>query len=337
MAIYPFIRSGTLRAFLQLLSLFLLIAFFPSCGPASDEGDSGSDGDGTADPDTIEVADPVFSPVSGSYKVQTVISLSTGSLGTIYYTTDGTDPTDSSTVYDSSSSIILFQDTTFKAVNINLGKQSNIVTAEYTATPYFPDFNLVLKTGTKWNFHWRWSHTVNYSYTDESFTVDQDFQILLGATKLINNITFYATTVTSPQGTSVACLGYVRWKYLAYDDMRLLGSKDGTTVTVLFDARNGFWPGQGFFSVYDADKILSLTQSSDTYTMSEGSSWSDNTSTYYPGTGTIYDPDPYSAYKSTSEVYKNGIGPYSWNSSSGSTTSSSSSGDHYYITFTSFQ
>jgi hypothetical protein len=42
---------------------------------------------------------PAFSPAEGTYKTKIQVSLSADEGDTVYYTTDGTDPTESSTVY----------------------------------------------------------------------------------------------------------------------------------------------------------------------------------------------------------------------------------------------
>lgn len=81
---------------------------------------------------TVEtVATPTFSPEAGVYTSAPNVTISTGTQGaTIYYTTDGTDPTTSSSVY--SSPITISSTTTIKAMAVKNGMENSAVaTATY--------------------------------------------------------------------------------------------------------------------------------------------------------------------------------------------------------------
>ena len=87
----------------------------------------------------IAVATPTFSPVGGTYtEVQTVtISCETPNV-TIYYTTDGTDPNNQSTLYEGS--ITVGESMTIKAIAYdNDNNTSNIATASYTINLPLPE------------------------------------------------------------------------------------------------------------------------------------------------------------------------------------------------------
>ena len=91
--------------------------------------------------EVMPVATPTFSVDGGTYtSVQSVtISCATGG-ATIYYTTDGTDPTSSSTEYTSAVSID--HSCTLKAIAIKGDDESNVASAAYTIN--LPvDYNLV--------------------------------------------------------------------------------------------------------------------------------------------------------------------------------------------------
>lgn len=86
------------------------------------------------------VATPKFTPAAGSYDVSQSVSISCSTPGaTIYYTTDGTNPTSSSNVYNGA--IVVNSTTTIKAFATKDGlDNSNVATAIYTfqcATPTF--------------------------------------------------------------------------------------------------------------------------------------------------------------------------------------------------------
>ena len=81
---------------------------------------------------TETCATPTFNPAAGTYTSAQNVTISTATDGAIiYYTTDGTDPTTSSSVYNSS--INVSQTTTIKAIAVKEGiDNSAVATAEYT-------------------------------------------------------------------------------------------------------------------------------------------------------------------------------------------------------------
>jgi hypothetical protein len=91
---------------------------------------------------TIQVATPTFSPTAGTYSSAQTVTISDSTSGsTIYYTTNGTTPTTSSTVY--SSAITVSTTETLEAIATASGyAQSAVGSAAYTingpaATPTF--------------------------------------------------------------------------------------------------------------------------------------------------------------------------------------------------------
>ena len=76
-------------------------------------------------------AAPAFSPVGGTYSSAQSVTISCGTEGaTIYYTTDGSDPTASSTQY--TGAITISSSTTLKAVAVKDGVSSAVTSATYT-------------------------------------------------------------------------------------------------------------------------------------------------------------------------------------------------------------
>ena len=80
---------------------------------------------------TTTVATPTFSPAGGTYYEPQTVSINCNTEGaTIYYTTDGTEPTVESSVYNSP--LVIANSTTVKAIACKEGMEnSNVATAEY--------------------------------------------------------------------------------------------------------------------------------------------------------------------------------------------------------------
>ena len=91
----------------------------------------GGQGGGTI---STPVAQPVFSPAAGTYVEQVTVSLSSSTPGaTIHYTTDGSDATTSSAVYEGP--ITLTETTTLKAIAVREEECSAQTSATFTIVP----------------------------------------------------------------------------------------------------------------------------------------------------------------------------------------------------------
>ena len=115
-----------------------------------------------------KVATPTFYPVAGAVAQNTEITISCATNeATIYYTTDGTDPSTSSTQYNAQSKPTITAATTIKAIAVKDGyTDSDIASAEYTilvpaATPTFSP-----GTGT-----YTWAQDVTISTTTDGATI----------------------------------------------------------------------------------------------------------------------------------------------------------------------
>ncbi len=104
----------------------------------------------------LTCATPTFSPEAGAVFSGTTVSISSTEGATIYYTTNGDDPTTSSSVY--SSPIEITTATTIKAFAVKDGMyDSEVATASYTIkqkiTDYSIDFEYGLDSYVKWTFN----------------------------------------------------------------------------------------------------------------------------------------------------------------------------------------
>ena len=87
----------------------------------------------------VAVETPTFSPAGGEYEGEQTVTISCETVGaTIYYTTDGTDPTNESTQF--TSAITVDESKTIKAIAYKGDDHSEIASATYTITPALTDY-----------------------------------------------------------------------------------------------------------------------------------------------------------------------------------------------------
>lgn len=98
------------------------------------------------------VAKPVFSVAGGTFSEELTVSLSCATEGAvIHYTTDGTEPTASSEVYDNP--LTISQTTTVKAVAVKDGQLSSVATATYTLAEETLEENVLPVDGGVYTIH----------------------------------------------------------------------------------------------------------------------------------------------------------------------------------------
>lgn len=102
-------------------------------------------------PPSTKPAKPTFDPAAGAVLAGTTVTISAEDETTIYYTTDGEDPTDESTEYSSPITIDVAK--TIKAIAVKDGKTSDVATAAYTirdlAAPTFSVTAGIVEAGTE--------------------------------------------------------------------------------------------------------------------------------------------------------------------------------------------
>ena len=108
--------------------------------------------DGELIPIDVAPSAPVFSLESGSYDTNQSVTISSTAGATIYYTTDGSDPTTSSAVYSGAIALEDEGNYTIKAIAVNDYGTSSVATAEYTIA--YKDIYLFGSVGIQhaWNF-----------------------------------------------------------------------------------------------------------------------------------------------------------------------------------------
>lgn len=83
------------------------------------------------------VQPPVFTPAGGVYDVPVDVTISCATTGaSIYYTTDGTEPSATNGTLYNGEEFLVSETTTYKAVAVKNGNTSSVVTAEYTIAPH---------------------------------------------------------------------------------------------------------------------------------------------------------------------------------------------------------
>lgn len=119
------------------------------------------------------VATPTFSPAAGAVASGTEVTISCATDGaTIHYTTDGTDPTSSSTQYNPSSKPTITAATTIKAIGVKDGlTNSAVATASYTiALP--PVVTLDFTSNDDWGISEKPTKTVDATeFTSGGYTI----------------------------------------------------------------------------------------------------------------------------------------------------------------------
>jgi glucosylceramidase len=98
-------------------------------------------------------ATPSFSPQPGTYSsAQSITLADTTTAASIYYTTDGTTPTASSTLFSAASPIVVSATATIEAIAVASGySQSAVATGTYTIVPSGTPVSVVLSTNDETN------------------------------------------------------------------------------------------------------------------------------------------------------------------------------------------
>lgn len=122
---------------------------------------------------TPKCATPTFSPAAGSYEGTQNVTITSTTGATIYYTTDGSDPTTSGTKLTYSDPVAVSADATLKAyATLTSYDDSEVGEAAYTITEG-PDVTIAFEGNSDWNIPaGSGSKTVDEgTYTDGTYTI----------------------------------------------------------------------------------------------------------------------------------------------------------------------
>ena len=177
---------------------------------------------------------PVISPASGAVVSGTEVTISCLTEGvTIYYTTDGTDPTSGSTAYNPSSKPTVTAATTIKAIAIKDGlNNSDIATATYTiaepcATPTFSPVAGEVEKGSTVTITTETAGATIY-YTTDGSTPTTGSTVYSSAITINTNMTLKAIAVKDGLANSAVATA----AYTVIDYVTLPFSFDGGKTDV---------------------------------------------------------------------------------------------------------
>jgi LysM repeat protein len=198
---------------------------------------------------------PTFSPAAGTYATSQTVTISDATAGaTIYYTTNGTTPTTSSSVY--SSAITVSATETIEAIAVETGYTNSVVaTAAYTITPVLPTPTFSPAAGT-----YTASQTVTISDATAGTTI------------------YYTTNGTTPTTSSTVYSGAITVS--ATETLEALAVKTGFTNSAVATA---------VYTIVPALPAPTFLPVAGTYTTAQSVTISDataGTTIYYTTNGT---------------------------------------------------
>jgi hypothetical protein len=198
---------------------------------------------------------PTLSPVAGTYTTSQSVTISDGTSGTtIYYTTNGTTPTTSSTVY--SGAITVSSTETIKAIVVETGYTNSAVgSAAYTIAPVLP--------------------TPTFSPAAGTYTTSQSVTISDGTS---GTTIYYTTNGTTPTTSSTVYSGAITVS--ATETIKAIAVETGFTNSAV---------GSAAYTIAPVLPTPTFSPAAGTYTTSQSVTISDaqsGTTIYYTNNGT---------------------------------------------------
>ena len=127
--------------------------------------------------------------------------------------------------------------------------------------PAFEGFDLTLVKGDFWEYAWDRSYDSRSSTTNVTRRSGH-LRLTLGTPETIGGRTAFPVLYEGAVPYLFKADMEPRYSHLAWDEGQFLGSDDGLTWTVLFDADAGYWAGGGLFATFPDDVLLTASSSS---------------------------------------------------------------------------
>jgi hypothetical protein len=197
--------------------------------------------------------------------------------------------------------------------------------------PAFSGYDFTLAEGSYWEFGFEDYHRSWYLGDSNTSTDSGIFRITLGAPVIIDGITAYPLNIVPVSGDDIADTQTIRWQYIALDQGRILGSTDGSSLSVIFDAFQGSQAGGGFFASFASDVLITGTSGQiDNDYINESAVYLSQASSsggceYFPGIGTIC-PGEDREGLTVRDYFQAGVGPVGYYYRSYNTDSQGNSG-----------
>ncbi len=210
------------------------------------------------------VADPTFTPGTGSYSgAQTVTISTTPSDASIYYTTDGSTPSSNSTPYSGAVSITTSQ--TVKAIAYKAGwNPSNVVSAAYTISSTVADPTFTPGTG---------SYSSAQPVEIRTTTSEASIYYTTDGTTPSSNSTPYSGAVSVTTSQTLKAIAYKT----GWNPSNVVSAAYTISSTV---ADPTFTPGTGSYSSAQIVEIRTTTSEASIYYTTDGTTPSSNSTPY---------------------------------------------------------
>ncbi len=254
------------RCWINGISALVMSATLAACGNGGSTGGSGTT--------TPTAATPTFSPGAGTYAITQSVSIASTTAGaTIYYTTNGTAPTTSSTKYSGAISVATSE--TLEAIAVASGyTDSQVASATYTITPVAATPTFSPPAGT-----YSGAQTVSISDATSGATI----YYTSNGTAPTTSSTKYTGAITVASSETIEAIAVA-----SGDTSSAIGSATYTIMPVVTPvaATPVFSPGAGTYSTAQTVSITDATAGATIYYTTNGSAPT-TSSTKYTGAITV--------------------------------------------------